>query len=194
MRMVQGFVDGGYLWERAKELGVDGLPNPLNAVGSAVRKSMVQSLAGGSAQRTAVLLGRVTYYDASPEHGDDVAPAREEYWNAIELLPDTHLGFGFLRGKKGRPRQKAVDTLLAVDMIVGAFTRIYDIAVLVAGDADFVPVVNEVRRRGPSVVVVACESSLSDELRRAVDRVIPIVPDPGPGMTPAANSVVLTPM
>ena len=60
-------------------------------------------------------------------------------------------------------------------MIVGAFTEVYDLAVLVAGDADFVPVLDEVRRRGASVVVVAHKASLADDLLRAADRFVPIV-------------------
>lgn len=38
-------------------------------------------------------------------------------------------------------------------MLVSAFTENYSTAVLVTGDADFVPVVEEVKRRGPTVVV-----------------------------------------
>ena len=60
--------------------------------------------------------------------------------------------------------------LLAVDMLVGAHRLIYDLAVLVAGDADFVPVVEEVRREGRMVLVVANRASLSDGLRRSADR------------------------
>jgi uncharacterized LabA/DUF88 family protein len=72
-----------------------------------------------------------------------------------------------------------VDTLIAVHMLVGAYSEIYSVAVLVSGDADFVPVVNEVRRRGVMVVVAAMEDgSLSEDLRRAADRFVPI----GPGL------------
>ena len=69
-------------------------------------------------------------------------------------------------------RQKGVDTLMAVDMLVGAFSGLFDIAVLVAGDADFVPVVEEVKRRGVMVAVAGVRSSLADDLLRAADRFI----------------------
>src|SRR5207253_5397539 len=86
-----------------------------------------------------------------------------------ELLPDTHLGFGSLRGGTGKkpPRQKGVDTLIAVDMLVGAFEKLFSVAILAAGDADFVSVVLEVRRRGVMVIVTASATSISDEF---VDR------------------------
>jgi uncharacterized LabA/DUF88 family protein len=63
-------------------------------------------------------------------------------------------------------------------MLVGAFTGLFSVAVLVAGDADFVPVVNEVKRRGVMVVVAAAPSdgSLSDDLKRAADRFYAIEP------------------
>jgi uncharacterized LabA/DUF88 family protein len=88
-------------------------------------------------------------------------------------LNDTELGFASVRGgtRKRPPRQKGVDTLIAVDMLVGAFTQLFSVAILVAGEADFVPVVNEVKRRGVMIVVAAAnDGSLSDDLRRAADR------------------------
>jgi uncharacterized LabA/DUF88 family protein len=71
--------------------------------------------------------------------------------------------------KKPR-RQKGVDVLLAVDLVVGAFTRIFDVAILVAGDADFLPAVQEARRRGISVVLAAFPKTMSADLRAEVDR------------------------
>jgi uncharacterized LabA/DUF88 family protein len=65
---------------------------------------------------------------------------------------------------------------MVVDMLTGAFHHTFSVAVLVAGDADFVPVVNEVRRIGVMVVVAADGSSVADDLRRAADRFMPIGP------------------
>jgi uncharacterized LabA/DUF88 family protein len=95
----------------------------------------------------------------------------------VELLADTHLGFGFLRGNRPeRLRQKGVDTLLAVDMLVGAVDKLFQIAILVSGDADFIPVVREVSRRGVLIVIAAEVSSVSEDLRRCADRFVPIGP------------------
>ena len=69
---------------------------------------------------------------------------------------------------------------MAVDMLVGAFTNIFSVAILVAGDADFVPVVNEIRRRGVIVVVASNEREVARDLRRAADRFVAI----GPGLAP----------
>lgn len=122
------------------------------------------------------MLARVIYYDGRPDEEAELSSDLRDYWDAIELLSDTELGFGSTRrGTRRRPpRQKGVDTLIAVDMLVGAFTQLFPVAILIAGDADFVPVVNEVRRRGVMVVVAADEQSVSDDLRRAADRFIAI--------------------
>jgi uncharacterized LabA/DUF88 family protein len=62
-------------------------------------------------------------------------------------------------------------------MLVGAFNGRYSVAILVSGDADYVPVVNEVRRAGPHVIVAAASDpspsskfQYSPELRAAADR------------------------
>ena len=77
-----------------------------------------------------------------------------------------------MKGLKRKARQKGVDTLIAVDMLVGAFSGLFDVAVLVAGDADFIPVVEEVRRRGAMVAVAGVSTSVSGDLRRVADRYI----------------------
>ncbi len=55
---------------------------------------------------------------------------------------------------------------------MGAFSELFDIAVLVSGDADFTPVVEEVRRRGAMVAVAGVSTSVSGDLRRVADRYI----------------------
>lgn len=165
------FVDGGYLTKVGQKYGVR-WPCPT---------SLANQITGNGVLRAwESRLGRVTYYDGLPNQEESETDARKQerenrmrYWDFIEQQHVTHLGFGYARRGKDRSalRQKAVDTLIAVDMLVGAFDGIYDLALLVAGDADFVPVVEEVRRKGRWVVVAAEKESLSPELLRAADRV-----------------------
>ena len=172
------FVDGGYLRELAR--GSDQpLVNPRMLANNIVFDNQVQTWGSVEAAGRSTALARVIYYDARPDVDEEVPAHLLAYWDAIELLNDTELGFGSLRGgtKRRPPRQKAVDTLLAVDMLVGAFSRLFQVAILVAGDADFVPVVNEVRRRGVMVTVAASERSMSLDLRRSADRFIAVGPE-----------------
>lgn len=78
--------------------------------------------------------------------------------------------------------EKGVDTKMAVDMIALAWDNIYDVALLVSSDRDFIPVVEMLGRRGKKILQVgisprgqelasACWdeidlSFMSDELRR----------------------------
>lgn len=170
------FIDGAYLRKLAHDRNLKA-PNPLHVGQELVRHGKVQTWAYDPSRDPNALLGRITYYDAIPDDEDTLHPELDEYWKAIELLDDVHLGFGALKGlKKNKLRQKGVDALIAVDMLAGAFSNLFDIAILLAGDADFVPIVEEVKRRGVMVSIAADLASLSDELRRSADRILEISP------------------
>ncbi|MFC1596574.1 NYN domain-containing protein [Planctomycetota bacterium] len=79
-----------------------------------------------------------------------------------------------VRGK----RAKGVDITLTKDMLVHAFFDNYDFAVLIAGDGDYVPLVEEVKRFGKRVYVVFFDEQhgLNPELRRAADRFVLLQP------------------
>ena len=73
-------------------------------------------------------------------------------------------------------RAKGVAIAVTKDMLAHAVDSHYDVAVLVAGDADYVPLVEEVKRRGKRVFVVyfSEQYGLSPKLRLAADRFIDI--------------------
>ncbi len=83
------------------------------------------------------------------------------------------LGFQPEVFKKDRPEEKAkgVDIMLTKDVLSHAFMDNYDIAVLVAGDGDYVPLVNEVKRLGKQVCVAffGPEFGLNSDLKLASD-------------------------
>lgn len=97
---------------------------------------------------------------------------------AVDKVRDTLCEAGFspivMHKPKGQ-RAKGVDISLTKDMLLQAFMGNYEIAVLAAGDGDFVPLVEEVKRFGKRVVVAFWESNgLSPELRRAADEFSPL--------------------
>jgi uncharacterized LabA/DUF88 family protein len=73
--------------------------------------------------------------------------------------------------EKGRA-SKQVDISLAIDMLTHAARKHYDIAVLVAGDADYVPLVRAVKAEGARVHVWFVSSGLSDKLRVEADHFV----------------------
>ena len=82
------------------------------------------------------------------------------------------IGFSPEVFKKDRREEKAkgVDIALTKDMLSHAFRNNYEIAVLVAGDGDYLPVVEEVKRLGKLVYVwFFAQEGLHPDLRLAAD-------------------------
>ena len=67
---------------------------------------------------------------------------------------------------------KGEDILLATDLVRGAYTEQYDVAILVSGDGDFVPAVHAVQDAGKPVIVAAFHNSLSHALELEASEVI----------------------
>ena len=68
--------------------------------------------------------------------------------------------------------EKGVDVLLATDMVSLAFRNAYDTAILVSGDSDYVPVVEEIQELGKRVENASFKRTGSFELRKVCDRFI----------------------
>jgi uncharacterized LabA/DUF88 family protein len=73
--------------------------------------------------------------------------------------------------KKGRREEKAkgVDIALTTDVLSDAFLDNYDAMVLIAGDRDYLPVVEAVKRQGKLVTIAFFEDVVHDDLRHAAD-------------------------
>jgi uncharacterized LabA/DUF88 family protein len=77
----------------------------------------------------------------------------------------------------GSAKSKGVDIALTKDMLSHAFRNNYDAAVLVAGDADYLPLIDEVKRLGKTVCVsFFAGSGLAEEIPRVVDRFFDLSP------------------
>ncbi len=97
----------------------------------------------------------------------------------IDAIEDKLHDFGFhprVFHKKGGDKAKGVDITLTTDMLVHGFRGHYEIAVLVSGDGDYVPVVEELQRMGRIVVVSFFQQEgcgLNPKLRLASDDFCP---------------------
>ena len=109
------FVDGAYLRKLAKD-NKKPLVDPSKLVRKIVQHPNIRSWCA----LNDIILARVVYYDAKPDDDLEINQELRDYWKTVELQPDTELGFGSTRGgtKKKPPRQKGVDTLIPVDMLV----------------------------------------------------------------------------
>ena len=71
--------------------------------------------------------------------------------------------------KQRNRRAKRVDISLATDMLTHAHRKNYDIAILVAGDEDYVPLVEAVKNEGHRVALWFLENGLSPVLQASAD-------------------------
>lgn len=110
----------------------------------------------------------------------ELAPVRSFYYTSLAGDDDLRnqvrgqlwtLGFEPHVFKKAKQSLKAkgVDIALTKDMLSHGFRNNYDIAQLIAGDGDYVPLVEEVKRLGKRVVIRFFEESTHPELKLAVD-------------------------
>jgi len=114
---------------------------------------------------TVCLRGRVIrkYFYTSVQGNDDRLVAVTDALKAAGLeVPHV------FKKSKGRPT-KRVDISLATHMLIHASRKNYDIAVLVAGDEDYVPLVEAVKTEGRRVFLWFVSDGLSPVLRRAAD-------------------------
>jgi uncharacterized LabA/DUF88 family protein len=91
----------------------------------------------------------------------------------LESVSTTLWNIGFtprvFKKAKKEQKSKGVDIALCTDMLSHAFAGHFDVAVLLAGDGDFQPLVDQVKRTGCIVVVGAFTEGLSPRLRLAAD-------------------------
>ena len=108
---------------------------------------------------------RAFYYASCPGDRDAVLAARKALWDmdfSAEVFPSV----------RNRKKSKGVDIALTKDMLANAFLDNYDVAVIASGDADYLPVINEVKRLGKQVCVVAFDgdgAEISPDLRLSAD-------------------------
>lgn len=71
--------------------------------------------------------------------------------------------------RKRKGKEKRVDIAIAREMLINAFNGNYDLALLVAGDEDYVDLVNDLKRLGIRVIGSFYDIALSEHLKLAVD-------------------------
>lgn len=123
---------------------------------------------------------RAFYYDAidydprateQPEQAVARVAKEEATLDYIGTWPDFHVRPGWVRGAKSKKRQKAVDVQLAVDAMELAARGQMRLAVLLAGDLDFEPLVSSLVRMGVRTRLAYVPQHTAEELKRAADQI-----------------------
>jgi uncharacterized LabA/DUF88 family protein len=115
--------------------------------------------------------GLRAYYYTSVVGSDEVLKT------ACESLWTTGFSPKVFKKPSGDRKSKGVDIALTTDMLTHAFQNHFDVAILLAGDSDYVPLVGRVKSLGKIVWVwffQSKEDGLGSELRLASDVFIPL--------------------
>lgn len=118
---------------------------------------------------------KVFYYDCLPhESNKSGRKKQEEFFSDLRSLPGFHVYTGELRGKLPNLRQKKVDILIAVHMLMHTINKNTAKITFIAGDADFVPLIESLVQLGAYTRLIYQNKSISSELLQTVDEGIEI--------------------
>ena len=122
---------------------------------------------------------RTYYYNAvvRREDGEERYQAQQRFFDSLRKVPYLDLRLGRLERRGNAVVEKGIDVRVATDMLWQAHNNVYDTAILVSGDADYVPAVEAVKAIGKHVEVAFVTRGRSYDLQHAADRFVPL--DPG---------------
>jgi len=113
---------------------------------------------------------RAYYYTSVVGSDEVVTGVRESLWT-IGFTPKV------FKKPSGDRKSKGVDIALATDMLTHAFQNHFEVAILLAGDSDYGPLVDRVKSLGKLVWVwffERKEDGLGPELKLSADTLIPL--------------------
>jgi uncharacterized LabA/DUF88 family protein len=161
-RPVMIFIDGGYLRSSLKEMfDTDQIDF----------KGLTYLITGlwswGTVHGEFV---RAYYYDAIVAPRDEEFDEQNAYVDEIRNCEGYEVRLGRLVKSSGGYRQKGVGILMTLDMITKAFLNHYEIAYLLAGDDDFVDLVQSVKAlTGKRIYIVYFSKHMSKRLKECFD-------------------------
>ena len=170
------FIDGGYLRAIVRENIGEYATKDYKEYYKII-DNLIQTISSNYLHSRGFELVRTYYYDAihlptEPEFKDQ----NEFFKNLQKSLESFEIKLGrLIKGKE--LKQKGVDVLLSIDLVTKAFLDHYDLAVLVAGDDDFVDAVKIVKDyAGKKVAGVYQKERASERLIECFDFRYPILP------------------
>jgi uncharacterized LabA/DUF88 family protein len=117
-------------------------------------------------------LFRTYYYNIlqSPIVRTDGIREQQDFLNALRETPYLEIRLGSTKLSQGVTVEKGVDVMLATDLLHFAWNGLYDIAVLVSGDADYAYALQAVKNMGKHVEVAYFENNISKDLLDIADK------------------------
>lgn len=173
---LMAFIDGAYLRiNLRKKFGDDNI-NYFRL------RTMLEGV--GKLKYTSPQLVRTYFYEGMPDESDSVKyAAYQKYINKIKGIGTYEIRPGRVKKseKKFSPtktkieyEQKRVDVFLATDLVAKGCTHQYDVAVLLAGDDDFLDAVKAVKEMGRNIHGIYFPGHISPDLLDVFDKKVPL--------------------
>jgi uncharacterized LabA/DUF88 family protein len=116
-------------------------------------------------------LFRTYYYNVAqdPLQRPDSHREQQEFLDTLRKTPYLEVRLGSTKLLQGVPVEKGIDIMLATDLLNYAWKDLYDVAILVSGDGDFVYALQAVKNAGKHVEVAYFGSNVSKSLLEVAD-------------------------
>jgi uncharacterized LabA/DUF88 family protein len=124
------------------------------------------------------LLISTNYYNASLDIGIDPVKywEQQKFFDKLRKIPDFNVVLCRMRKHKKDGKfsfdVKGDDVYLAVDLVSGAYENLYDIAIIISGDEDFVPVIQKAQKLNKKVINAYFKTTSSNYLKNICDESI----------------------
>lgn len=114
---------------------------------------------------------RTYYYNVlqDPNQRPDGYRDQREFLDILRKTPYLEVRLGTTKLSQGVPVEKGVDIMLATDLLNFAWNNLYDVAILVSGDADFAYALQTVKNMGKHIEIAYFESAVSKDLLDIAD-------------------------
>ena len=123
---------------------------------------------------------RIYYYNALVGRREEPERYRDQqtFLASVNAIPYCELRLGrlvYINWPNSPPYEKGVDIMLTTDLLTHSYKNNYDVAILVAGDSDYVGALQAVKDNGKNVeVALFGKERTSRPLREVADRIISI--------------------
>ena len=123
---------------------------------------------------------RIYYYNATVGRREEPERYRDQqaFFTSVSAIPYCELRLGrlvYTNWPSAPPYEKGVDIQLTTDLLTHSFKNNYDVAILVAGDSDYVGALQAVKDNGKHVeVALFGKERTSRPLREVADKVVTI--------------------
>ncbi|MFC1901238.1 NYN domain-containing protein [Chloroflexota bacterium] len=123
---------------------------------------------------------RIYYYNAQVGRREEPERYRDQqtFLNSVSSIPYCELRLGrlvYINWPNSPPYEKGVDIMLTTDLLTHSYKNNYDVAILVAGDSDYVGALQAVKDNGKNVeVALFGKERTSRPLREVADKIIGI--------------------